>query len=96
MKDDSLYVNLNAASRELDLLLEDLRVNPNRYFSVFGKKDKLPKLSDSDIERIQQAYQEKTKPWASAASFSSCCSRSELVVRAQLHAHPPQHPAGPR
>lgn len=65
MSDDSLYVNLNAASRQLDLLLEDLRVNPNRYFSIFGKKDKLPKLSDADIERIQQAYQkqqEKKQP----------------------------------
>ncbi len=55
--DDSLYNNLEAASRELDLLLEDLRLNPNRYFSVFGKKDKLPKLSNSDVERIQQAMQ---------------------------------------
>lgn len=56
---DSLYHNLEAASRELDLLLEDLRVNPNRYFSVFGKKDKLPKLSDSDIERIQRSMQQQ-------------------------------------
>jgi phospholipid/cholesterol/gamma-HCH transport system substrate-binding protein len=55
--EDSLYNNLEAASRELDLLLEDLRLNPNRYFSVFGKKDKLPKLSNSDVERIQQAMQ---------------------------------------
>ena len=59
MKDDSLYVNLNKASKELDLLLEDLRVNPNRYLSIFGKKDKLPKLSEADIERIQEAYQKK-------------------------------------
>jgi phospholipid/cholesterol/gamma-HCH transport system substrate-binding protein len=57
VSDDSLYVNLNHASQELDLLLEDLRLNPNRYFSVFGKKDKLPKLSDSDVERIQRAMQ---------------------------------------
>lgn len=59
LKDDSLYANLNSASRELDLLLEDLRVNPNRYLSIFGKKDKLPKLSGADIERIQQAYQKQ-------------------------------------
>ncbi|HEX2616780.1 MAG TPA: hypothetical protein VHL57_04510, partial [Flavobacteriales bacterium] len=61
MKDDSLYNNLTAASHELDLLLEDLRMNPNRYvhLSLFGKKDKLPKLSDTDIERIQKAYQEQ-------------------------------------
>ncbi|MBL0126113.1 MAG: hypothetical protein IPP83_01380 [Flavobacteriales bacterium] len=55
MKNDSLYVNLNAASAELDLLLEDLRLNPNRYFSLFGKKDRLPKLSDSDVQRIKDA-----------------------------------------
>ncbi len=61
MKDDSLYVNLNQASHQLDLLLEDLRTNPNRYFSVFGKKDRLPKLSDADIERIQQSYQKQQK-----------------------------------
>ncbi|MFT3886103.1 MAG: MlaD family protein [Flavobacteriales bacterium] len=61
LKDDSLYNNLTAASHELDLLLEDLHTNPNRYvhLSLFGKKDKLPKLSDADIERIQQAYQKQ-------------------------------------
>lgn len=59
VKDDSLYHNLNNASRELDLLLEDLRTNPNRYFSVFGKKDRLPKLSDADIERIRQALKQQ-------------------------------------
>ena len=59
MKNDSLYHNLNSSSHNLDLLLEDLRVNPNRYFSIFGKKDRLPKLSEADIERIQQAYQKQ-------------------------------------
>lgn len=59
VKDDSLYHNLNSSARNLDLLLEDLRVNPNRYFSIFGKKDRLPKLSEADIERIQQAYQKQ-------------------------------------
>ncbi len=60
VKNDSLYTNLNEASRELDLLLEDLRLNPNRYFSVFGKKDRLPKLSDSDVLRIRDAMKEGT------------------------------------
>ncbi len=59
MTNDSLYKNLESSSRELDLLLEDLRLNPNRYFSVFGKKDKLPKLSDSDVERIQRSMQQQ-------------------------------------
>lgn len=59
MSDDSLYVNLNSATRELDLLLEDVRLNPHRYLSIFGRKDRLPKLSDSDIERIREAYPQK-------------------------------------
>jgi len=39
---DSLYLHLSSASKNLDLLLEDLREHPKRYvhFSVFGKKDK--------------------------------------------------------
>ena len=37
---DSLFNNLNNASKSIDLLLEDIRLNPKRYihFSVFGKK----------------------------------------------------------
>ena len=62
MNDDSLYVNLNAASRQMDLLLEDVRLNPGRYLSIFGRKDKLPKLSGSDIERIRDAYPPKPTP----------------------------------
>lgn len=42
VKDDALYNNLNKSSRELELLLQDLRLNPTRYIniSVFGKKNK--------------------------------------------------------
>ena len=61
LKNDTLYMNLEKSSKELDMLLEDLRLNPNRYvhLSVFGKKDKLPKLSESDIDRIGKAVQEQ-------------------------------------
>ncbi len=40
MKDEALYNNLNKASKELNLLLEDVKLNPKRYvnISVFGKK----------------------------------------------------------
>ncbi len=64
VKNDSLYRNMNSATRELTILLEDLHTNPNRYLSIFGKKDRLPKLSNADIERIQQVYQKQqgTKP----------------------------------
>jgi phospholipid/cholesterol/gamma-HCH transport system substrate-binding protein len=39
---DSLYKNLESGAKNLDLLLEDMRLNPKRYvhFSVFGKKEK--------------------------------------------------------
>lgn len=39
---DSLYQNLDASSKNLSLLLEDLRLNPKRYvhISLFGGKDK--------------------------------------------------------
>jgi phospholipid/cholesterol/gamma-HCH transport system substrate-binding protein len=64
LKNDTLYANLESASRELDMLLEDLRVNPNRYMhlSVFGRKDRQPKLSKSDVERIKDAIQEDVTP----------------------------------
>lgn len=49
VKNDSLYNNLNKTSEDLDKLMKDLRINPERYihFSVFGRKEKAkekPKL----------------------------------------------------
>ena len=42
ISNDSLFNNLNDASKSIDLLLEDIRLNPNRYihFSIFGRKNK--------------------------------------------------------
>ena len=42
LNDDALYNNLSKTSKELELLLEDVRLNPTRYInvSVFGKKNK--------------------------------------------------------
>lgn len=42
VKDEQLYTNLSKTSRELELLLQDLRLNPTRYINVslFGKKNK--------------------------------------------------------
>lgn len=50
MKDEELYSNLNSASRELDLLLQDFRLNPKRYVnvSVFGKKQKEYEVPEDD------------------------------------------------
>ncbi|MDE3743538.1 MlaD family protein [Maribacter polysaccharolyticus] len=50
MKDEALYANLNNASKQLDLLLQDFRLNPKRYVnvSVFGKKQKDYTLPEND------------------------------------------------
>ena len=42
MKDEALYTNFAKTSKELELLLQDLRLNPTRYVNVslFGKKNK--------------------------------------------------------
>jgi phospholipid/cholesterol/gamma-HCH transport system substrate-binding protein len=49
LKDESLYNNLDKTSKELELLLQDVRLNPTRYVnvSVFGKKNK-PYTSPKD------------------------------------------------
>lgn len=50
MTDKELYTNLNNTTLELDLLLQDLRLNPKRYVnvSVFGKKQKEYTLPEDD------------------------------------------------
>ena len=47
MKDETLYNNFTKTSKELELLLQDLRLHPTRYInvSVFGKKNKLPMVA---------------------------------------------------
>ena len=42
LKDDEMYNNLTSASKELDELLREMKLNPKRFvhFSLFGKKDK--------------------------------------------------------
>lgn len=55
MKDETMYNNLSDASKELELLLQDLRLNPTRYvnISVFGKKNKpyvAPKEKEQTLE----------------------------------------------
>lgn len=51
-KDETLYNNFAKTSKELELLLQDLRLNPTRYVNVslFGKKNKpyvAPKVTDT-------------------------------------------------
>ena len=42
INDKSIYKNLENATNELNILIEDIKLNPSRYinFSVFGKKNK--------------------------------------------------------
>ncbi len=52
LKDDKLYENLEGASRQLEQLLQDVKLNPKRYvhISVFGKKQKKYVTPDSPDE----------------------------------------------
>lgn len=49
-KDETLYTNFSKTSKELELLLQDLRLNPTRYVNVslFGKKNKPYKAPVND------------------------------------------------
>jgi len=38
MNDKELYENLSTSTRNMNLLLQDIRLNPRRYFKVFGRK----------------------------------------------------------
>ncbi len=48
LNDESLYNNLSETTREMDLLLQDIRLNPRRYFKVFGKKVPKYELPEDD------------------------------------------------
>lgn len=50
LKDDSLYHNLEGASKELEELMNDIKLNPKRYvhFSIFGKKNKEYSAEESE------------------------------------------------
>jgi len=52
LKDEGLYNNLEAASKQMEELLQDMKLNPKRYvhFSLFGKK---PKRYDEDGNEIE-------------------------------------------
>jgi len=54
LKDDRMYVNLQGATKQLEQLLEDMKLNPKRYvhFSLFGKKGK---RSDAEAIEIKTA-----------------------------------------
>jgi len=53
LKDEGLYNNLEGATKQLEELLQDMKLNPKRYvhFSLFGKK---PKQYDADGNEIKE------------------------------------------
>lgn len=54
LKDDDLYNNLEGATLQLEQLLQDLKLNPKRYFhfSVFGKK---PNGFDAEQNQVEDS-----------------------------------------
>lgn len=50
IRDPEIYTNLQRTSRNLDLLLQDFRLNPKRYVNVslIGRKDKPYRLPEED------------------------------------------------
>ena len=52
LKDEGLYNNLEGATKQLEQLLQDMKLNPKRYvhFSIFGKK---PKIYDAEGNEIK-------------------------------------------
>ncbi len=57
MTDEELFNNLNSTARNLDLLLQDFRLNPKRYVnvSVFGKKQKDYTVPENDPAMLQDS-----------------------------------------
>lgn len=52
LKDEKMYDNLSGASKQMEELLEDMKLNPKRYvhFSLFGKKAKRYDAEGNEIE----------------------------------------------
>lgn len=52
LKDEALYDNLAGASKQVEELLEDMKLNPKRYvhFSLFGKKAKQYDADGNEIK----------------------------------------------
>ena len=50
LDDDGLYDNLEASTKQMEELLQDMKLNPKRYvhFSIFGKKNKPYKSPEED------------------------------------------------
>lgn len=53
LKDEGLYNNLEGASKQMEQLLEDMKLNPKRYvhFSLFGKRQKQFDANGNEIKK---------------------------------------------
>ena len=52
LKDEGLYTNLEGAAKQMEALLQDMKLNPKRYvhFSLFGKKAKVYDEEGNEIK----------------------------------------------
>lgn len=59
INDDKLYNRLSSASNQLDALLEDVRLHPERYahFSIFGRKERTLKLTRREMQQLNEHLQ---------------------------------------
>ena len=62
MKNDSLYINLENASKEMEELLREMKLNPKRFvhFSLFGKKAK-PYDAENNKNNVSNQKKKKKK-----------------------------------
>jgi phospholipid/cholesterol/gamma-HCH transport system substrate-binding protein len=62
INNDTLHQSLVSATKELEVLLDDLNNNPDRYlhFSLFGKKEQ-ERYSKREIEQLQKILKEEKK-----------------------------------
>lgn len=61
VNDDSLFVNMLEATKNLEYLLEDMRVHPNRYvhLSVFGVREKGTVLTREQERKLEKLLKEE-------------------------------------
>lgn len=52
-KDEALYNNLKTASREMELLMQDLRLHPKRYTRILSRKEKPYEYPEEDPARSE-------------------------------------------
>ncbi len=63
VNDKELYNNLESASKQLEILMQDVRYNPKRYvnFSVFGKSEQYSREEIMEMEKERKAAEKAAK-----------------------------------